>query len=185
MSKVQFGLSDVYYAIRNDNGSYKTPVHMLGAEQLSISSNNGNGSTIWADNINFWDSSATGSISGDLQMAKFPKSFYTDVLGQSVETGGAISAGPTDTAAHFALLFQLTTDLGGKRYCWYDCTATAPTFTASTNTDSISEDSETSTITANSATTAIGIKTSIHCETGDTDYATWFNAVPYALTPSA
>lgn len=179
MSKVQFGLSNAYYAVINpETGKYGAPVHMEGAESISISNAGNDSDIIYADNIEYFKRSSQSGISGDLQMAKFPKSFYTDVLGQKAETGGGVSAGPSDVAKKFALMFELSTDLGGKRVCWFNCSATVPTYTASTNTDSLSEASETSTITGTNAVINGENKVTYSCETGDDNYATFFNAVP-------
>ena len=186
MSKLQFGISNCYYAIRKADGTYETPVHMEGAQNLSISNSGNDSNIIYADNINFWSKSAASGRSGDLQMTKFPDSFYTDVLGQEKDaTTGMLYESPNDTSKEFALLFQLETDLGGKRVVWYRCTATSPTYTAGTVTDSISEASESSTITAAAATFGTGAKavtkTQGVCETGDAAYNNFFAAV---VTPT-
>lgn len=186
MSKVQFGISNCYYAVRNSDGTYGVPVHMEGAQNLSVSNSGNDSNIVYADNINFWSKSAASGRSGDLQMTKFPESFYTDILGQQKETStGMIYESPNDVSKEFALLFQLETDLGGKRVVWYRCTATAPTYTAATVTESISEASETSTITAAAATFGTGAnavtKTQGVCETGDSAYNSFFTAV---VTPT-
>lgn len=187
MSKVQFGISNVYYAVRNPTtGVYSTPVHMEGAQNLSISTSGNDQNIIYADNINFWSKSASAGRSCDLQMTKFPDSFYTDILGQQKDaTTGMLYDSPNDVSAEFALLFQLETDGGGKRVVWYRCTATVPTYTAGTVTESISEASETSTITAAAATFGKGAnavsKVQGVCETGDSAYANFFTAV---VTPT-
>lgn len=185
--KIQYGISNVYYAILTEGTggvcTYGTPVHMPGGENMSISNDGNNDNTIWADNIKYWTKSLSTGLSGDLQMAKFPETFYTDVLGMTDETGGGYSMGPNDTPKEFALMFQLETDAGGKRVCWYGCTATVPTYTAATATDSITEGSETSSITAapkliQTAVNTTRLVTQYVCETGDTNYANFFTAVP-------
>lgn len=184
--KIQHGISNVYYAIATETDgvlAYGTPVHMPGGENMNVSNDGSNDNTIWADNIKYWNKSLSTGVSGDLQMAKFPESFYTDVLGMTKEEGGGYSMGPEDTPKQFALLFQTETDKGGKRVCWYNCTATVPTWTAATDTDSITEGSETSTITGAPATIKTGDnataqKTQYVCETGDSNYASFFSAVP-------
>ena len=104
----------------------------------------------------------------------------------ALETGGGYSQSPNDIPKEFALMFQLETDAGGKRVCWYGCTATVPTYTAATATDSITEGSETSSITAAPKTISIGanqtaLKLQYVCETGDTNYANFFGAVPLVV----
>lgn len=189
MSKLQFGISNAYYAIRKPNGTYEAPVRMEGAQNLTISNSGSDSNVVYADNMNFWSKSTKAGRSGDLQLTKFPESFYTDVLGQEKDSAtGMLYESPNDTAKEFALLFQLETDLGGKRVVWYRCTATTPTYTAATVTESITEASESSTITAAAATFGTGenavTKTQGVCETGDAAYNTFFNAV-VVPTPGA
>lgn len=185
--KVQFGISNVYYAILTEGSdgvaTYGTPVHMPGGENLSISNDGNNDNVIYADNIKYWSKTISTGTSGDLQMAKFPKSFYIDVLGMTAETGGGYSQSPNDTPKEFALMFQLETDAGGKRVCWYGCSASVPTYTAATMTDSITEGNETASITNAPKTIRTGTNTTemklvYTCETGDDNYANFFTAVP-------
>lgn len=183
-NKVQFGISNVYYAVitgvdeTTGNVQYATPVKMPGAENLAVSNGSGSNTTIYADNIDYYTHTASAGKTGELQMAKFPKQFLVDVLGQTAETGGGVSDSPNDRAKEFALLFQTEGDVGGKRYCWYRCTATPPTATHATNTDTVTEGSETSTITASAAMVAGVLKTTYSCEEMDENYANFFAAVP-------
>ena len=184
-NKVQFGICNVHYAVRDENGGWGAPVAMPGAESLTLS-NSGSDQTIYADNIAYWKSSAATGKSGDLQMAKFPKEFLTAVLGQKAETGGGISEGPNDVAKEFALLWEISGDKGGRRVCWFNCTATAPTRTDATNTDTVTEGNETSTITATPVNVNGEMKTQYSCEYDDDNYATFFDAVPLVtVAPSA
>lgn len=178
-NKIQYGISNVYYAVMTADGVYSKPVHMAGGENLTISTSGGDDNTIYADNIKYWNKTISTGKSGDLQMAKFPESFYTDVLGQTKETEGGITESPNDTSKQFALMFQLEGDAGGRRVCWYNCTATIPTFTAATVTDSITEASETSTITASPVTVDGKLRIQYSCETGDTKYDKFFELPPF------
>lgn len=183
-NKIQYGISNVYYAVETAEGQYSTPVHMPGGENLAITNSGGDQNIIYADNQNYWSRSSSSGKQGDLQMAKFPESFLTDVLGQEKdETTGGIIEGPGDTAKNFAFMFQLEGDQGGKRVCWYHCSATVPVYTAATATDTITEASETSTITASPTTISGKLRTQISMETGDTGYNTFFSKVPLSTDP--
>lgn len=178
-NKIQYGISNLYYAKKLADGRYDTPVKMPGAESLTITNSGGDSNIIWADNINYWSKSSSAGKSGELQMAKYPVSFRKDILGQTVdETTGALLEGPGDISAEFALLFQVEGDQGGLRVCWYSCTATNPTFTAATATDSITEASETSTITASPIDLKGKKVTQASMESGDAGYAKFFESVP-------
>ena len=179
-NKIQYGISNVYYAVMTADGVYSTPVHMAGGEQMTINNGGGSDNIIYADNINYWNKNVSTGKSGDLQMAKFPKSFYTDVLGQTSEEGGGVTEGPNDTSKPFALMFQLEGDAGGRRVCWYNCTATIPTFTAATATESITEASETSTITAAPVMVGERMRTQYSCEYDESKYDDFFTLPPFA-----
>jgi len=179
MPKVQFGISNVHYAVIDPTtGKHGTPVAMPGADTMTISNSGGDNNDIYKDNVKYWSRSASTGKSGELQMAMFPEEFLINVLGQTKETGGGISEGPNDVANHFALMWEVDTDDGARRVCWFDCTATVPTRTDTTITDSVTEGMETSTITA--IPFAIGgvKKTQYVCKTGDDDFATFFTKVP-------
>lgn len=182
-NKVQFGISNCHYAVRDAQGNWGTPVHMPGAESFSIS-NDGSDDIIYADNIKYWKRSSAAGKSGDLQMAKFPKEFLVNVLGQTEEEGGGVSEGPADVGKEFALLWQIEGDAGGRRVCWFNCTATSPTRTDATNTDSVTEGNETSTITATPVEINGVMKVQYSCESGEDNYANFFQAVPLT-TPGA
>lgn len=178
-NKIQYGISNVHYAVETAEGQYSAPVHMPGGENLAITNQGGDQNVIYADNQNYWSRSNASGKQGELQMAKFPASFLEDVLGQEVdETTGGIIEGPGDIARNFALMFQLEGDQGGKRVCWFHCSATVPTYTAATATDSITEASETSTVTASPVTIGGKLRTQITMETGDAGYADFFTEVP-------
>lgn len=178
-NKIQYGISNVYYAVMTADGVYSTPVHMPGGENLTISSGNGSDNIIWADNINYWNKTTSTGKSGDLQMAKFPKSFYVDVLGQTSEEEGGVTESPNDTSKPFALMFQLEGDAGGRRVCWYNCTAAVPTFTAATATENITEASETSAITAAPVMVGGKLRTQYSCESGESKYEDFFDLPPF------
>lgn len=178
---VQFGLESVYFAVYDTQAhTYATPVAMPGAESLGVSTSSGSGeSNIYADNRRYFTmAGGSDSKSLTLQMAKFSKEFRTAVLGQTAVTGGGFLESPEDIARPFALLFQMRGDQGGTRGCYYYCTAGVPTYTAATNTDSITENPESSDITA----TSVKINNKEHayyaCEYGDPNYENFFSAVP-------
>lgn len=185
-SKVRFGICNARYAVMKADGTYEDPVAMPGAESVDVSTSGGNNSSIYADNEPFYNSSSSGSVEISVQMARFPRSFLTDVCGQTEEADGAISQSPEDTGKEFAFMFELSGDQGGYRVCYFRCTATVPVSSASTNTDSVSEAPETSTFTAVGAKMPDGkTRTCTRCETGDDAYADFLTKVPFATAASA
>lgn len=185
---IQYGISNVHYAVRNDDGTYATPVHMPGGESMGMSNSGSSNFTVWADNGKYWDRAKSSGKEGDLQMAKFLASYYADVLGFDVDDEGGIAENEDATPKQFALMWQLEGDKGGRRVVWYGCTSSIPTFTSATATDSMTEASETATITASPVdvietvnNTQVSVKrTQWSCEKGHTLYNTFFTAIPHA-----
>ena len=180
-NKVLFGISNVHYAVMDDQGAWGTPVHVEGAENFAIQTGGGNNDTIYADNIAYWTRAGSGNKSGTLQMAKFPDSWFVDILGQTKDqTTGALLESPTDVAKNFAFMFEVSGDAGGMRVCWYKCSSTIPTYTAATNTDSITEANQSVDISATPTKVGDLTLTQAACESGSAGYDTWFDAGPLA-----
>lgn len=180
-NKVQFGISKVHWAKRYDDGTYDVPVHMPGADTLTISNNDNDGSQISKDNGLYWDGAGSRTKTGELVMARYLEDFKTKILGFIEEDGGFTEG--TGATSHFALMFEGDGDLAGDRFVWFDCSATTPTQTwATTQADgTITEATETSTITANLVEMGDGEKRLTHYKSkGATGYDTFFSKVPFA-----
>ena len=75
MPKVKYGLSNVYYAIFNEeDGTYGTPVAIPGAVSLSLDQE-GETTPFRADNIDYWTSVSNNGYSGSIEVALVPDSF--------------------------------------------------------------------------------------------------------------
>jgi hypothetical protein len=180
-NQVQFGICNVHWAKRYDDGTYDVPVHMPGADTLTISNNDNDGSQISKDNGLYWDGAGSRTKTGELVMARYLEDFKTEILGFIEEDGGFTEG--TGATSHFALMFEGDGDLAGDRFVWFDCSATTPTQTwATTNADgTITEATETSTITANLVEMGDGEKRLTHYKSkGATGYDTFFSKVPFA-----
>lgn len=163
-NKVKFGLSNVHYAkmIVEEEGTitYSTPVHIPGAVNLSLEPQ-GEESPFYADNIKFFNDYANNGYSGDLEMAKIPDSFLKDILGQTVDTNGAIIENAEDKSAHFALMFEVDGDESKKRVVYYNCTASRPSAEASTTSETKEPNTDTLTITASARDTDKQVRASL------------------------
>ena len=180
-NKVQFGICKVHWAKRYDDGTYDVPVHMPGADTLTVSNNDNEGNQISKDNGLYWDGAGSRTKTGELVMARFLENFKKEILGFIEEDGGLTEG--TGATSHFALMFEGDGDIAGDRFVWFDCSATTPTQTwATTNADgTITEATETSTITANLVEMADGEKRLTHYKSkGAPGYDTFFSKVPFA-----
>ena len=182
MAKVLFGLRNVYYSIitEGDNNSitYDTPVALPGAVNLSLSPE-GDENVFYADDSRYYVVSTNSGYSGDLEIAKIPDSFKTDVLNYVTDSAGALVETTNAEYKPFALLFQIEGDKNARRHVLYNCMANRPQITAATTTASKEAQTETIPLTCTSIpNTALNTEiVKASAVTGDTAYADWFTAV--------
>ena len=161
-NKVKFGLSNVHIAKMTigENGavSYGTPFAIKGAVSLSLDAE-GDSEPFYADNMKYYESYANNGYSGDLEVAKLPDQFYTDILGQKVDENGGMLENVNDTISPFALMYQIEGDQTGTRFCYYNTTVSRPSTEANTTED-----------TKTPSTDTLSITTSARTDTGDVRY---------------
>lgn len=179
-NKAQWGICQVHIARKYSDG-YGVPHHMIGGESLTLSNSDNTGNVISADNGELYNGNGAANKTADLQMSRYDEWFKTEILGLIEEQGGLTES---DGANHeFALMWEVDGDQGGDRYCWFSCSSTTPTMTfATTNADgTITEASETATVTAKRVEMADGTRRLSHVKhKGAVGYANFFSKVPFA-----
>lgn len=148
-NKVKFGLSNVHIAkITETDGAitYGTPFAMPGAVSLTAEPE-GETTPFYADNIQYHVAVANNGYTGDLEIAMTPQEFLTTILGQSVDTNGAIFESSDDINARFALMGEIEGDAKKRRFVYYDCTATRPSAEMNTIEDTKEPQTDTISIT--------------------------------------
>lgn len=182
-NKVKYGLKNVYYAVATINpadqtATYGTPVRWPGAVNLSLDAE-GESTKFRADNVDYWVGQSNNGYSGDFESALIPDSFRVDVLGDIVDSNGALVENAGASTHEFALLFQFEGDANATRHVLYNCTASRPSVSGETTGEEIEPQTETLSLTAvavhNSALDADITKARVNED--DTPYATWFDAV--------
>ena len=191
-NKIKYGIKNVFYAIAtiaaDGTATYETPVAIPGAVSLSMDPQ-GENEPFYADNIVYWVGNGNSGYEGDLEVALFPDSFKKDVLGYIEDAKGVLVEDMNAEAVHFALLFQFEGDVKATKHVMYNCTATRPGANGNTKEDSISPETESSTITATSVyNESLGkdiVKAEANEATDATTYGAWNTAVyqPTKKTP--
>ena len=180
-SSFRIGLARAFYAVKNADGKYGTPVEFEFPEECDIKINGGDAQSIYAGDASRWRKAGAQSKELSVQMTHFKRAFLKDCLGYKEEftTGGITDTG-SGTAKEFAFGIETTGDQGAYRQWFFCCTATTPVHKAQTNTDNIQEDSETSTFTAVPVKCGDGItRIDTTFEPGDSGYENAFTAVPF------
>lgn len=183
-NKVVFGLKNVFYSVAtisatNGTATYATPVALPGAVNLSLDAQ-GDVNKFFADDKVYYTSVANNGYEGDLEIAKIPDSFMTDILGNYTDVNGVIAEDADAEPVHFALIFEFNGDSHGKRGVLYNCTAQRPAISGATKEESIEPQTQSINITAtsiyNSAISKNLVKAS--CTPAQTaTYNSWLSAV--------
>lgn len=183
-NKIKYGLKNVYYAVAtiasDGSATYDTPVAIPGAVSLSLEPQ-GENTPFYADNIAYWIGVANNGYEGDLEIARVPDSFKTDVLGYKTSGNGLYVEDANAGAIHFALLFQFEGDVKATRHVMYNCTATRAAAAGNTKGENVEPQTESLTIKATtiyvSALSTDVVKSETNESTTDTVYNGWFTAV--------
>lgn len=182
-NKVKYGLTNVYYAVAtisaSDNtATYGTPKRLPGAVNLTMD-HQGDANTFYADNIAFFTMQGDAGYSGTLEIAQITDDFRKDILGEVEDANGCLTEVANAPTVPFALLFQFDGDSKNTRHALYNCTASKPSISGETNTESITPKTDTLNLTAapvhNNSLNADVFKS--RALVGDAPYADWFSAV--------
>lgn len=185
-NKVKFGLKNVYYAlltIEDDEATFATPVRIPGAVNLTMDAQ-GEPSTFYADDMAYYVTAANDGYSGTLEIALIPDSFRTDVLKESLdETAKVLTENVSAEAAPFALLFEFSGDQKATRHVLYNCSATRPSLSGATTTNTKEPTTESLTITATPLPNG-NIRAKTTADTPATQYNAWYTSV-WQPTPAS
>lgn len=183
MARIKFGISNVKYAIATEGEggvlTYGAVTDLKGAVALTLDTA-GDEVREYADNIVWYAQVVNQGYTGTLELEELPDSFRTAVLGDTVDTNGALWENADAESKEFALLFQFEIggddNVTGKRGCLLRCTASRPSANMQTKEATITPNHDTLNITAMPRVSDHYVKAS--CESDADAYATWFSAVP-------
>jgi phi13 family phage major tail protein len=155
--------------------SYATPVHIPGAVNLTLSPV-GEKVKFPADDMEeYFAENVNNGYDGSLEMALIPDHFRTDVLGDTLDSNGAIVENANATVKRFALMFEFDGDAQKTRHVLYNVLANRPNIEGTTRSNTKEPKSETLEVEARPAADTSDVKAKV--KQGDTGYDTFFTAV--------
>lgn len=179
-NKVKFGLKNCYYAMltlgEGGVATFSAPVAIPGAVNLSLDAA-GDTSTFYADNSAYYVTAANDGYTGTLEMALIPDSFRKDVLGETEdETDKILVENASAEGKQFAFLFEFAGDQKATRHVLYNCTATRPSMSSATTTNTKEPNTDTLNLTASLLPNG-NVKAKTTSETPENAYNNWFTTV--------
>lgn len=185
--KVRFGCKRAFYAKKIADGKYMKPVEFEWPKSVDMSDKSSDKSVIYAGDAPRFTKSGGGSRELSVTMTHFGRAFLQDILGQQVdEKGGGVYESAADVMSAFAFGFETSSEQGGYRTWYLECTSSPVTYSPKTNEESLSEVSDSATFTAVEAKLKDGRSAlNYTAEPGDADYEKFFDAVPNSDTVDA
>ena len=142
--KVKYSVRKVHYAMFKENSEtdYEIPVAIPGAVALSLEPK-GEVSPFHADGILYFNATSNNGYEGDLEVAYFPPQFLKDVFGYKEDPNSKVLTEYADAQPKpFALLCEEEGDSEGTKFAFYKCTATRPSRSLNTKTETISPNTQ-------------------------------------------
>lgn len=184
-NKVKFGLSNVHIFPIKDTGAdtieYGEAIVFKGAVNLSLDTE-GDNNDFYADDIPYYNIFANNGYSGELEMALVTDEFRTKILGFEEDKNGAIIENVNAKPSNFALAFEFKGDKNKVRRLYYNVSASRPSDSHGTVTESVEPETETINIKALPRPDNGDIN--VKLEEGQQGYDTFYTK-PYTKTPNS
>lgn len=179
-NKVQFGLSNVHFALINTDESgtitYDTPHKQPGAVNMTLEPN-GSTTPFYADNMIYYQAAANQGYTGSLEMALFDEWFFLNVLKYTKDEKGVLVENANATPAPVAMLYQVEGDQKAARRTLFYVQTERGSQTAATKAESTEPQTTTVNITVTPLPDTGVIKAHTTESTDNTTYEGWFNEV--------
>lgn len=179
-NKVLYGIKNVHVAkLTETNGAitYGKPFAMPGATGFSPEPQ-GETTKFHADNTVYFIASSNQGYEGELVLAITPEEFLVQILGQTKDANGAVIENANDKQARFALMFEGDGDAKGRRFVYWDCTASRPSRENNTREETIEPGTDSLPIVISPRSTDRAVKAYIEpSEENKAVYDTFFDTV--------
>lgn len=137
---LRYGVNNVYYAVRSDDGTYGTPKRLRGCRQITISPE-GSTEKFYADNGTYFVTTTNAGRSGSIELAGLNDDALVDLFNYVIDGNGIVLEDSDAAAAEVALLFDCLND-GPKptKFAMYNVKFSRPNEEHNTTEDSASPD---------------------------------------------
>lgn len=182
-NKITYGLKNVSVwpiLATSDAGvpSYGTRIQIPGATALSLDAE-GSSDPFYADDQVYYQGVSNNGYTGSLTIADIPIAFNREVMGETVDSKGAVIENAETQPKEFAIAFEFKGDVSKRRHVFYRCKATRPSVASTTKESSVSPNTQELSISALPRLDNNTVKA--RCEETDAAYTEWYDdAAPYA-----
>lgn len=180
-NKVHYALTNVYIAtlemdLETGTVTFGNPKRLLGAVSMDLSAQ-GDVIKLRADGMDYYVVNSNNGYQGDLNIARIPDWFRSDILGDTISaTDKVLVETTTQEPKAFAMLFEFLGDVKGTRHVLYNCAASRPNIKGE-NKDNL-KDPDTDTLSLTASPLQDGkVKASTTAETPEDVYKNWFQKV--------
>lgn len=183
-NKVKYGLNNTHYAVvteANGAASYGAPKPWPGAVSLTLSAA-GENVTFYADDHAYFEENTNNGYEGSIEMALIPDAFRTDVLGDIIDSNGALIENANAKPKKFALMYEFDGDAKKTRHVLYSVLPIRPNLEGSTRTNTKEPKTETMNISARPALDTSDVKAKVNQD--DAGYDAFFTAVYLKNAPT-
>lgn len=179
-NKVQFGLSNVYFALLtfDDGGNaiYGVPHKHPGAVNLTLEPS-GSESVFYADNIAYYRTTANQGYSGTMEFALFDDWFRLNVLKDALDSNGVLVENASVSPAAVAMLYQVNGDQMNSYRVLYNLQVSRGSDTAATIGETTEPQTQTMNITASPLPNTMLVRAHTTDKTPAETVNNWFTEV--------
>ena len=180
-NKVTFGLKNVHYAVatpnEDDTWTFSEPKRLIGAQELTAEVIAGKTDVYADDRILATLVSNSGSTI-TLKLTELDDDFKVDALGFARDINGNLIELVTHKIKTFALGYEIQGDAKARRIWYFLCTASPVGDSTKSKAESIEPNSVSLTITARSVEVGNHSVIRTIAKFGDSNYGSFFTAVP-------
>lgn len=176
-NKVKFGLKNTHYAIITEAEgviSFGTPKLIPGSVNLVLSAV-GDTAVFYADDMEYFSEDTNNGYDGTLEVALLLDQFRVDVLGDTLDTNGALIENTNAKPNKIALIYEFDGDKNKTRHVNYNVKVSRPNIEGTTKTNTKEPKTEVMNIQARPAIDTGDVKAKLG--QGKTGYDTFFTQV--------